>query len=566
MTELFKHARTLRGRIASIQLDRACRNPSGAQRAFLLSLIRRNRETLFGREHDFQNIRTEEDFRRRVPVRDYEGFRAYVRRILEGEPCILTHEKPLMMALTSGTTSNPKYIPITRTLQRQTMTLMSAWLYRAERDHAGLLRHASVGIASRAVEGHTASGIPCGSASGLIYKNIPWLVRSSYAVPYLVSEIEDYDERYKVTARFALARRVSVIATPNPATLLRLAEVAASHQESLLRSIHDGTLGLEDSKQKDIAGRLAAMLGPDRARARELEAVIKRRGFLRLADCWPELRLIGCWTGGSAGVKLCSLERFYGDVPVRDLGYMASEGRVTIPTEDYTASGLPSLNTGYYEFIPEEEEDADDPYVLSIGELEGGRRYSILLTTAGGLYRYRIDDIVEVTGFQGRTPLLSFVRKAGEMTNITGEKMHVNHLIEAIREVSRRFRLRVEQFRAAPDMAASRYELYLELERSVPHALLRDEVLPALDCALARVNMEYEQKRRSKRLREPRIHLMERGWAERAVRRAVEAGRRDTQYKWQVLCQEGREEDAVEIRATIEAIKLATPAAKAFAA
>jgi hypothetical protein len=190
--------------------------------------------------------------------------------------------------------------------------------------------------------------------------------------------------------------------------------------------------------------------------------------------------------------------------------------------------------------------------VLLINELEAGRRYSILLTTPGGLYRYRINDIVEVTGFHQRTPLLAFVRKGVEMTNITGEKMHVNHFIEAIGEVSSRFHLNVEQFRVAPDADASRYEIYLELEETPSQALLQTEVLPAIDRALARVNVEYKQKRRSKRLMMPRLHLMRCGWAAREMRRHIQAGRRDTQYKWQILCPEIREEDAREIVCTIE--------------
>lgn len=567
MPELFKHARVLRGRIASILLDRACSDPEGAQRSFLRRLLQRNAGTVFGRAHHFSSIRTEADFRRRVPVREYEDFRPLINRIINGERNVLTRDAPFMLALTSGTTSEPKYIPVTRTSQSQTASLMSAWLYGADRDHAGLLDHASVGIVGRAVEGHTATGIPYGSTSGLIYKNIPALVRRSYAVPYLVSELDDYDERYLATVSFALARRVSFIATPNPATLLRLAEVAAANQERLVRATHDGTLAFEGTAQRETCAQLEGMLRPRPERARELEHVIETSGFLRLADCWPDLKLIGCWTGGSAGLRVNRLSRFYGDVPLRDLGYMASEGRITIPFEDHAAAGVPSLRTGYYEFIAEEEMDSLNPSVLSVHELEAGGRYSILLTSAGGLYRYRINDIVEVAGFRGQSPLLSFIRKAGEMTNITGEKMHVNHFIEAVGDVARQFNLRVEQLRAAPDYDASRYEVYLELEQSSPHALLRDEVLPALDRALAKVNLEYDQKRRSKRLDAPCIHLMARGWAARAARRQILAGRRDTQYKWQILCQERQREDSGEIMATIEGVSHPSPsAATAFAA
>ncbi|HEY0319629.1 MAG TPA: GH3 auxin-responsive promoter family protein [Pyrinomonadaceae bacterium] len=566
MPELFKYARTLRGRIASLLLDRACNDPAAAQHAFLQRLVRRNAGTAFGRAHDFSKIQTEEDFRQRVPVREYEDIRPFIKRITAGEKNVLTKDEPFMLALTSGTTSEPKYIPVTRGLQRQTASLMSQWLYRAERDHKGLLDYASVGVVSRAVEGRTPTGIPYGSTSGLIYKNIPWLVRRAYAVPYLTSELDDYDERYFVIARFALARRVSFIATPNPSTLLRLAEVSVENQERLLRAIHDGTLGIEKSTQQDVCAQLANMLRPDPVRARELERVIQSSGFLHPGGAWPDLRLIGCWMGGSAGVKTDRLSRFYGRVPLRDLGYLASEGRITVPFEDETASGIPALKSNYYEFIAEEEIDSEKARVLSIHELEAGVRYSILLTTTGGLYRYKINDIVEVTGFRGRAPLLAFVRKGGEMANITGEKMHVNHLIEAVGEVVRRFRLPVERFRASPDMNASRYEVYLELESEVSRALLQDEVLPALDGALARVNVEYEQKRSSKRLAPLCIHLMARGWAARELRRHIEAGRRDTQFKWQILCRERREEDTKEIVSTIEAVNHATPSTAAFVA
>jgi hypothetical protein len=565
MPKLLKHARTLRGRIASILLDRACDDPERAQRSSLRRLVGRNSATTFGRAHDFSNICTEADFRRRVPVHEYEDFRPYIKRIMAGERDVLTRDDPFMLTLTSGTTSEPKYIPVTRALQRQTTSLMSQWLYRAERDHSGLLDYASVGITSRAVEGHTPTGIPYGSASGLIYKNIPGFIRRAYAIPYAVSELDDYDERYFAAARFALGRRVSFIATPNASTLLRLADVVAENQEALLRAVRDGKLGIECARQPHICSELASVLRPDAARARHLERIIAARGFLHPGDAWPDLRLIGCWMGGSAGVKTEQLRRLYGDIPLRDLGYMASEGRITVPFEDETASGIPALTSSYFEFIPEEETDEEDPRVLSLHELEVGRRYSILLTTPGGLYRYKIDDIIEATGFRERTPLLAFVRKGGEMTNLTGEKMHVNHFIEAVQGTARRFGLSIRQFRVAPNDEAFRYEIFLELDQPVSQTLLAYEVLPALDGALAEVNLEYGQKRHSKRLAPPRMHLMASGWAARQMRRHIEGGRRDTQYKWRILCQESLEEDIKEILCTVEAGKPASPS-PAFAA
>lgn len=137
------------------------------------------------------------------------------------------------------------------------------------------------------------------------------------------------------------------------------------------------------------------------------------------------------------------------------------------------------------------------------------------------------------------------------MANITGEKIHVNHLMLAVEQVRAKFNLFVEQFRAAPDYLKSRYEIFLELSNEVPRTRLT-EVLRELDRWLSRVNLEYAQKRTSGRLRAPCLHLMARGWAERAHRQLVAGGKRDTQYKWQTLYCEGNQTDRDAIIYTVE--------------
>jgi hypothetical protein len=560
MLRLLKLAHQLGGKIESAALDKAAAEPAKTQQQFLLHLLRKNAGSFFGKMHNFEQIHSETDYRRQVPVRDYEDFRPFINRIIKGEQSVLTKENPFMFTMTSGTTSEPKYVPVTRESQAYNSSLMRQWLYRAECDHRRLTAQASVGIVSRAVEGLTAAGLPFGSASGVIYKNIPWFIRRAYAIPYLVSEIEDYDERYFVLARFALASRVSFIATPNPSTLLRLAQVCADNQENLIRAIGDGTLGLAAPKQSEICSKLAAMLKPSLPRARALAHIAAKKGFLHLAHCWPDLRLVGCWLGGSVGAQADKLADFYGDVPLRDLGFMASEGHITLPFEDGTPSGILALRQNYYEFIPEVEADSAQPTFLSSDELESGRRYSILLTNAAGLYRYRLNDIIEVTDFYHRAPVIAFVRKAGEMANITGEKMHANHLLEAIDFVRRKFNLKIQQARAAPNFALSRYEIYLELEEEFSPG----ELLPEIDRALQRANIEYEQKRKSRRLAAPVLHLMKSGWSDKCLRRHIAAGKRDTQYKPQILCPQPPAEDAPFILRTVEMETLRASVARVF--
>jgi GH3 auxin-responsive promoter len=552
MSLLLKTAIRLHGQRASLMLERAALAPRAAQQDFLLRTLRRNRATAFGRQHDFAAIKTEADYRRRVPVRDYEDLRPFVNRLMAGERAVLTREQPVMLTMTSGTTGEQKFIPVTRASALLEASLMRQWLYRALLAHPSYMDGQSVAIVSRAVEGHTPSGLAYGSASGVTYKNVPRLIRRAQAVPYAVAEVADYDQRYFLIARFALAARVSFLITPNPSTLMRLACVMNERVEELLRAIQDGALGIEPTTPPNVCAQLSKALRPDPSRARLLSRLVAARGSLRPADCWPDLKLIACWVGGSVGTQARKLASAYGSLPLRDLGYIASEGRFTVPAEDNTPSGILALGSNYYEFIPEREAASAHPTILSSHELAAGERYSILLTTAGGLYRYRIQDIVEVTGFHHHAPLVAFVRKEGEMTNITGEKLHVNHLILALDETRRRSGLDLEQFRVVPDYANNRYDIHLEIRGSVSPARLQAETLPLIDEALAAVNIEYAQKRASGRLRAPRLLLMRHGWAGEISRRQIAAGKRDTQHKWPLLCQQACAEDAPFIMSTIE--------------
>lgn len=520
-----------RGRPLAQRLDAAAKDPEGAQRSLLLELLQRHQATAFGKEHRFASIRTPADYQQ-VPLRDYEALRPYVQRMMEGETDVLVSDPVEMFTLTSGTTGQPKYIPVTAVSEARNSALMRQWLYRLLPDHPHALSRAIVGIVSPAVEGYTPSGIPYGSLSGRIYRQLPSLVRRAYAIPYPVFEIKDYDNRYWAIARFALSREVSIFCTPNPSTLLRLAEVMTTHRESLIRAIHDGTLGLAEGMPRDGLGD---RLRPQPRRAKELERIATATNALHPKDCWKYLKLIGCWTGGSVGIQAGRLAAVYGEVPLRDLGYLASEARVTLPMQDHSPSGILDLTLNYCEFIPEAAIDDENPPIYLSHELEVGQRYSILLTTPGGLYRYPINDIVEVTGFYHRAPMLAFVRKGKDMSNLTGEKLHVNQILQAMRQVQEQFDLAIGPYQWVPNVAEMTYHVYVEWLDKRGDRWIQTTLAPALDAALAQLNTEYAQKRASRRLHLPRLHPMKPGWAEAVMRGAISQGTRDAQYKWKVL-------------------------------
>ena len=246
--------------------------------------------------------------------------------------------------------------------------------------------------------------------------------------------------------------------------------------------------------------------------------------------------MLGCWLGGSAGIQSEKLREWYGETPMRDIGFRATEGTMTLPIHDNTPAGVPCLENGFFEFIPEEDIEQDNPPTLLAHELEQGKRYYILLTTAGGLYRYDINDIVEVQGEHQGCPSFAFARKGRDMANITGEKSHVNQVLIAAERASTSSGLKWTQVQMIPDIESSRYDLLIEpANKNLSERVLLN-FSAALDQELSQCNDEYRQKRKSHRLHPPRVFEMKEGWYQRRWRSdVVSRGKRDYQYKWPVI-------------------------------
>src|SRR5262245_30991636 len=518
--------------------------PEGAQARVLRALLRDNADTVFGREHGFAAIPSAAEYARRVPIREYEALRPYVRRIIAGEPCVLTAEAPFMFTTTSGTTGEPKFVPVTAGWARRMASLMRLWTSFALAEHPAMLDHRVLTLVAPAIEGRTPGGLPYGAMTGLTYQRLPWLLRRQHALPYAAAMIGDHETRFFLALRLALGQAISSIGTPNPSSLLRLADIAARRGDDLVRAIHDGTLGVTEVEPMvgtdvtgvDLRTELATGLRADRPRAARLARTAERRGRLVLGDCWPELSLIACWLGGSAGVQARHLEAHFGSgVTRRDLGLVASEGRLTVPVEDDSAAGVLAVHANFYEFVAEDDIDDPAPRTLLCHELTDGRRYYLIVTGANGLYRYDMNDVVEVRGFHGRTPKVAFVRKGRDMLNITGEKLHLNHVLHAVRAAERATGLGVWQFRLIPDVEAARYDLLIELPRPLEPATALEDFVRWFDRGLASVNIEYRSRRSSARLQLPRLCVMREGWSERLCREEFARGRREIQHKWSAM-------------------------------
>jgi hypothetical protein len=526
-------AQPVRRHLAAFE-EATCR-PREVQEELLRRILCHQADTDFGREYHFTEIQTSADFRRRLPVSTYEFFEPYLARVRRGELRALLADRCVhMFALTSGTTAARKFIPVTPQYLADYRRGWNLWGLKVFRDHPEVKLRPIVQLSGDWDEFRTEGGIPCGSVTGLTATVQKRIIRLLYCVPPCIGRVKDAMAKYYLALRLSLPRRVGMILAANPSTLISLARAGDQQKERLIRDLHDGTLSAQVEIPADIRALLARRIGRrHRRRARELEAIVERTGTLYPRDYWPKDCLLGNWTGGSVGIYLRQYPRYFGNTPVRDVGLIASEGRMTIPVDDGTPSGILDITTHYFEFIPEEEIDHPQPVVLAAHEVEEGRRYFIVPTTSFGFYRYHISDLVRVTGFHNRTPLVEFLNKGAHFANLTGEKLSEYHVTQAMTQVLQELDLSVSTYSLAPcwDDELPYYGLFVE-QNDLSGPEQGSRLAASLDRRLEQLNMEYASKRGSQRLGGIRLELLPPGsWSVWDRRRLERTGGTLEQYK-----------------------------------
>ncbi|HOQ86237.1 MAG TPA: GH3 auxin-responsive promoter family protein [Phycisphaerae bacterium] len=507
------------------------------QESLLLRTIRRNADTDFGRALGLNRVSSAAEFRRRVPIMTYEDHRPYIERVKNGEIGAMfgRQQHVRMFALTSGTSDQPKYIPVTDAFLAEYRAGWNAFGIKALLDHPQAFLRGILQISSRMDESRSPCGIPCGAITGLMAATQKRLVRKYYISPRCLAEIDDADAKYYTIMRLAMPRDVAFMIAASPATQLKLARTGAEHAESIIRDIHDGTLRVEAAVPPSVREQLRCRLAADPAAARRLEAILHEHGRLLPKHYW-KLGFLANWTGGTMGLYLREFPEYFGDTPVRDIGLLASEGRVSIPVEDGTPAGILNVVGHFFEFIPVECRDRTDPPTYLGHELEPGREYFVLLTTSSGLCRYDLGDLVRCTGFVGQAPLIEFLNKGAHICSMAGEKLTENQVILAMQRAGRDTGLHVPNFVLVPKWGQPPcYLLHVES----PPADACDsprKLAEALEAQLCQVNVEYASKRRTQRLGPVDLKLLTPGTLDRLDRHQASLYRRSNeQYKHKYL-------------------------------
>jgi len=520
-------------RVHGMRIAAMLRDPMRVQRALLARLLRENRSTGYGIRHGFAQIGDHASYVRQVPVVDFEALRPFVDAQIERNETALTAAPPDQYVRTSGTTGKAKDIPLTAahlTALRRIQQSAVAFQYRScpEAFTGGILA-----IVSPSHEGVLSNGKPFGSASGIVARSTPALVREKFVVPAAVMTIADSRVKVLLILRLALARSdITYAGTANATTFLSLIQLFREHASDLIEDLRRGTFFLYDKVPSEVQVALRERLKSCPERADQLAGLVANSAT-RLADLWPSLRLVVTWTGGSAGITVDALRRELSVYTrILELGYVASEFRGTITIGKRAGSGLPTLDTHFFEFVDRDKWDAggcDATDFLTLDQLRKGVDYYIIVTTPSGLYRYFINDLVRVTGFLYRTPLLRFMQKGKGVTNITGEKLYEAQVLAAVRATMAEYGRSIRFVMMLADEQARDYRLHVEADagpRPDPLQLSED-----VDTRIAALNVEYQAKRASGRLGRILAFWLAPGTSEAFKEYCLQQGQREGQFK-----------------------------------
>jgi len=522
----------------------ATADPRKAQETNLLSIVQRNRYTAFGKEHNFSKIKSIEDFQKNVPINTYDDLEPYIRRMTAGEKNILVSGPVPYFARTSGTTGPAKYIPINERYLEEFRTGRRVWLRQVAQAYPKAIRGTILTMQSPRIEGTTEGGTPYGSITvsmGVVDVGRRRRIRregsrdvmeSFQKIPISIFYIEDFNTKYYVLLRLAVVANISMMATINPSTLILICRKLTEFAPDLIRDLEQGTLKEDLKLDPELRKKLEKRMKKNRKAAARIRASLEQHGRVRPPDVWKRLCGLVCWKGGAAPFYLKQFPEWFGDLPAMDYGFVATEGNFSVVLSTEGSQGVVAVTGHFFEFIPEDRRDEENPPVLTVDQLEVGGRYYILVTGSHGLYRYDMNDIVEVVGMYQKTPEIVFCHKGGNMVSFTGEKIAESQVVQAVSSAQESIGVTLNGFCVTVrlDQEHPRYVFAVEPSGQVSDAKLI-ELLETCEKNLQESNIEYRAKRTSLRLGNPLLAVVKTGAFEQWRREKISAGAFDSHVK-----------------------------------
>ncbi|WP_312090499.1 GH3 auxin-responsive promoter family protein [Chryseobacterium sp.] len=418
-------------------------NAEKNQEQLLLSLIKHAEKTLFGRTHQFEEIKSVEDFQNRVPVSDYEDLKPYIEKVKKGQRNILWTETPEYFAKTSGTTSGAKYIPISKEgMPYQIAGAQSALFhYIAKKDNADFVNGKMIFLQG-SPELEEVYGIKTGRLSGIVAHHIPNYLQKNRLPSWETNMIDDWETKVEKIVEETEKENMTLISGIPPWLIMYF------------------------------------------------EKLIEKNGK-KIKQIFPNLQLIV--TGGvNYEPYRDKMEELLGGSVDIIQTFPASEGFFAFQ-DDYTKEGLLLLtNHGiFYEFIPLEEYGKPNAKRLTLKDVELNKDYALILTTNSGLWAYSIGDVVRFIDKNPHRILVSGRTK--HFTSAFGEHVIAYEVEEAMKAALEKYPAQITEFHLAPQVNPEEglpyHEWFIEFEKEPENI---DSFRTELDNQLRKRNTYYD--------------------------------------------------------------------------
>ncbi len=443
---------------AWLRFQFALRYPGHAQRKVLQTILSKNAGSEALHNKHFHQM----------PTRNYEELWPDIRRIMQGAENILTSQPPLLLEPTGGSSAGTKLIPYTRALKKEFQRAIDPWIAGLFLKWPSLLLGRHYWCITPSTVEPRESVIPVGFDSDAAYlgRFQRYLASRIFAVPPEIARSENRKHAtFQTLVHLLDTPDLRFISVWHPSMLTHLLETLKERFDELLLSVT-----------------------PHRARK------------LRLIGCnpsliWKKLKVISCWAGASCNPWIDQLKILFPQVVIQPKGLVATEGITSIPLG--STLDVAAIRSHYFEF-----ECEDSLKLIPLCKVERGQTYHLILTTGGGLYRYRTNDRIEVTGFRHRTPCLRFLTRNNMTSDLFGEKISQAQAERICGNLPCAFTFAM--IAPEPVEQTYRYALYIEAETVPP------EITAHLENGLCE-NYHYRHARNLGQLEQAVVHRVDNG-------------------------------------------------------
>ena len=414
-----------------------------AQEYIFQQLVNKGRKTDFGKDHQFQNIATYNDFKSNVPINDYEGLRPYIDSIKEGGESVLWPGKPLYLAKTSGTTSGTKYIPLTKdSLPNHINSARNALLmYINETGNNSFVNGKMIFLSGSPVL-DTMGSILTGRLSGIVNHHVPKYLKRSQLPTYQTNCIEDWETKIN-----------------------KIVEETYHHDMRLISGIPPWVVMY-------------------------FENLIERTGKRSIKEIFPNFSLL-VHGGVNFEPYKDKLFNLIGDKVDTIETYPASEGFIAFQDSQKAEGLLLNVDSGiFFEFIPSGEIFTENPTRIRLEDVETGKNYAIIINSNAGLWGYLIGDTIK---FVNKNPHRIVVTgRVSHFISAFGEHVIGEEVAGALSETIKEIPAEVVEFTIAPQVSANSekpyHEWFIEFSQQPPDL---NQFIAKLDENLVKRNSYY---------------------------------------------------------------------------